>query len=225
MKFFFLLLVLVFIASNVKAETLTEQLNARKKASKGKINPEVATEFRRATAELRLTGIEKSSLQKGVKAPEFHLGGKPFFHYLEKSPVVLKFYRGSWCPYCNLELAAYHKHYADFKQKGYELIFLTPDRPSEVKKTLKKNGYTFPMFTDIDNVIAKKFGIAFKLDEKVNEIYKKFGIDLMKAQDNTSYELPMPGTYVIQKDGTISFAHADADYTNRIDPLDLLKKL
>lgn len=218
---------LLFVSSPVElmAQTLTEQITARKEASKGKMDPSIAKEFKRAIQDLRKTGIEKKSVQKGVKAPNFHIGGKPFSEILKGGPVVLKFYRGSWCPYCNLELAAYHKHYGDFKKKGYDLIFLTPDRPSEVKKTLKKNGYTFQMYTDVENAIAKKFGIAFMLDENITKIYKKFGIDLRRAQDNTNNELPMPGTYVIQKDGTISFAHADADYTNRIDPLELLKKL
>jgi len=204
--------------------TLTQELAKRKQGSK-KMDPKIKAEFARAIKELRNSGIEETSKQIGAKAPEFHMGGKPFSETLKNGPVVLKFYRGSWCPYCNLELKAYHQNYSKFKEKGYQLIFLTPDSPREISKTLKKNNYTFPMYTDVENSIAKKFGIAFKLDEKVNELYKKFGINLVRAQDNTNNELPMPGTYIIQKDGTISFAHADADYTNRIDPLDLLKEL
>lgn len=204
--------------------TLTEQLEKRKQGSK-KMDPNIKAEFARAIKELRKSGIEKTSKQEGTKAPSFHIGGKPFSETLKNGPVVLKFFRGSWCPYCMLELKAYQNNYSKFQEKGYQLIFLTPDSPKEVAKTLKKNKFTFPMYTDVENAIAKKFGIAFKLDEKVNELYKKFGINLVRAQDNTNNELPMPGTYVIQKDGSISYAHADADYTIRIDPLNLLKKL
>lgn len=225
MKFLLVLLLLVVFASNAQAQTLTQQIANRKEAAAKKSPTEVKKEFARAIKELRASGIEKKSIQKGVKAPFFHIAGKPLWEILKEGPIVLKFYRGSWCPYCQLELKAYHKHYKEFKKKGYRLIFLTPDRASEIQKTIKKNGYTFPMYTDVDNAIAKKFGIAFKLDSKVNELYKKFGIKLKRSQDNVNYELPMPGTYVIQKDGKISFAFADADYTNRIDPLELLKEL
>ncbi len=222
------LILLVFVASPLEifaAETLTQQLAARKAAGAKKGNTEVKKEFKRATDELRKTGIEKNSLQAGVKVPDFHIGGKPFNEFLKKSPVVLKFYRGSWCPYCRLELAAYQKEYNEFKKKGYQLIFVSPDKEMEIKKLMGKNKFSFQMYSDVNNTIAKKFGIAFKLDKKVSVIYKKFGIDLKKAQDNSNDELPLPGTYVVQKDGMISYAWADADYTNRIDPLELLKKL
>ena len=222
------LILLVFVAAPEQAftkETLTQQLAARKAAGAKKGNTEVKKEFARATKELRETGIEKNSLQAGVKVPEFHLDGKPFSAYLKKSPIVLKFYRGSWCPYCRLELAAYEKEYNEFKKKGYQLIFVTPDVEAEVRRTMGKGKFRFQMYSDVNNAIAKKFGIAFKVDKKVSKIYKKFGIDLVKAQENSDDELPLPGTYVIQKDGMISFAWSDADYTNRIDPLELLKKL
>lgn len=222
------LILLVFVSSPellYSAETLTQQLAAKKAAGAKKGNAEVKKEFARATKELRKTGIEKNSLQAGVKVPAFHLAGKPFEEFLKKSPVVLKFYRGSWCPYCKLELAAYEEEYTKFKKKGYQLIFVTPDTQSEVRRTMGKGKFSFQMYSDVNNAIAKKFGIAFKLDKKVSVIYKKFGIDLTKAQDNNDNELPLPGTYVIQKDGMVTFAWADADYTNRIDPLELLKKL
>jgi peroxiredoxin len=222
------LILLIFVSSPEQAfsaDTLTTQLAAKKAAGAKSGNSEVKKEFARATKELKETGIEENSLKAGVKVPAFHIQGKPFKEFLKESPVVLKFYRGSWCPYCRLELGAYQKQYKEFKKKGYQLIFITPDKAAEVRRTMGKNKFSFQMYSDVNNSIAKKFGIAFKLDKKVSKIYKKFGIDLMKAQDNSNDELPLPGTYVIQKNGMITFAWADADYTNRIDPLDLLKKL
>lgn len=225
MKIILFITLLVLIATNAQAQTLTEQIANRKSAAAKKSPKNVKTEFARAIKELRESGIEKKSVQKGVKAPFFHIAGKPLWEILKDGPVVLKFFRGSWCPYCMLELKAYQKHYEEIKKKGYQLIFLTPDSAKEIQKTIKKNGYSFPMYTDVDNAIAKKFGIAFKLDSKVNELYKNFGIDLQRSHGNNNSELPMPGTYVIQKDGKISFAFADADYTKRVDPIELLKKL
>lgn len=225
MKIFIFITLLVLIATNAQAQSLTEQIANKKSAGAKKSPKDVKTEFARAIKELRASGIEKKAIQKGVKAPFFHIAGKPIWETLKDGPIVLKFFRGTWCPYCMLELKAYQKHYKDIQKKGYQLIFLTPDSAKEIQKTIKKNGFSFPMYTDVENAVAKKFGIAFKLDKKVNELYKKFGIDLQRSQDNNNSELPMPGTYVIQKDGKISFAFADADYTKRVDPIELLKKL
>lgn len=104
-------------------------------------------------------------------------------------------------------------------------MFLTPDTKKEIKKFVMKNDIEFEIYQDVNNTIAKKFGLAFKLEADLLKVYKEFGIDLEKAQDNKLNELPLPGTYIIQKDGKINFAYIDADYKKRIYPKELLKEL
>lgn len=123
-----------------------------------------------------------------------------------------------------IELKEYEKFYPEFLKKGAKLIALVPDTTTQISKTRKRFNLSFPIFRDEDNKIAKKFGIAFKLDEGIVEIYKKFGIKLNESQGNQNNELPMPGTYLINKNGRIIYAFADADYTKRLDPRILLKK-
>jgi len=213
------------IASSKVSQTLTEQIAIRKTNSSKKMSLSVKREFQRAIKELKARGIEKNSIQKGVHVPSFNLENRRFKSFYKKYPIVLKFYRGSWCPYCQLEMKDYEKYKSKIESKGYKLIVLTPDTKLEIRKFRKRQEISFPIFQDKDNHIAKKFGIAFKLDKKVTEIYKGFGIDLAKNQNNLLNEIPMPGTYVINKKGIITFTFVDADYTKRLDPLDLLKVL
>lgn len=181
--------------------------------------------MRDALAELKASGIEQKAIQKGVKAPSFLIAGKNISEYYKEKPVILKFYRGSWCPYCLKELKAYNKEIKTLRAKGYQVLFLTPDTDKEIKKLIKKNSLDLRIYSDKENKIAKKFGLAFKLSDELVKVYKGFGIDLNSAQDNENNELPMPGTYVINKEGKITYAFIDADYKKRIYPQELLKHL
>jgi peroxiredoxin len=203
-------------------KSLTEEIKNYK--SKSKIPEHIASEFKRATNELKNSG-QVSKAKKLKKVPVFGLKGESFSKFYKNKPVVLKFYRGNWCPYCQLELANYAKFKDQIEAKGYQVIILTPEKASEIKKMKKKHGVPFAIYQDKNNGIAKMFGIAFTLDKKVATMYKGFGIDLAENQGNKNGQLPMPGTYVINKKGEITFAFIDADYSKRLDPVDLLKKL
>lgn len=210
---------------SLRAETLTQQLAKKKAQSKKKGNSQVKKEFKRAIDDLRRSGIEENSLKVGQRVPGFSLNGKSIRSFYKEGPVILKFYRGGWCPYCLLELQAYQKHLSDFKKLGATLIVLAPDTDKEIAKTKRRFKLSFPIYSDTKNQIADKFGIKFKLDAKVEKIYQKFGIDLKEAQENSEFTLPMPGTYIIDRTGKVIFAFADADYTVRVDPLTVLKEL
>lgn len=205
--------------------TLTQTLKERADRSAAKSPPSVKLEFQRALNELKASGIEKTAIQKGTNAPSFKIDGKSFSSYYTEKPVILKFYRGSWCPYCQIEMKAYEEYKARFEAKGYQIIVLTPDTKVEIAKFRDKQKITIPIYSDKENAIAKKFGIAFKLDKKLSKVYKDFGIDLKKSQENDLDELPLPGTYVINKKGKITYAFIDADYKLRQDPGELLRIL
>ena len=217
------IIILHTLLSQVTAASLTEQLQEKRSSSKAPA--EVKKIMSDAQKSLKESGIEKNAINIGSKIPEFKIENKSISDFLRDSPIVLKFYRGSWCPYCQIELKEYNKYKTKIEDKGYKLIILTPDTNKEIRKFKAKNNIELDIYQDKDNSIAKKFGIAFKLDKNLKPIYKKFGIDLEAAQENKEDTLPLPGTYIINKEGKITYAFIDVDYTKRLDPEILMKNL
>jgi len=195
-----------------------------------KVPPEILNTMLDATRRLADTGIAQNSLKVGEKAPDFDLpnpkGESVNLHsLLEKGPVVLNFYRGRWCPYCNLELNAYQKHLQDIEGLGASLVAISPQTPDNSLSTAEKNALKFEVLSDVGNKTANEYGLTFKLDSSLHDIYTKFGIVLPKFNGDDSWEIPLPGTYVIDKDGTVQYAFADADYTKRAEPDEVIAKL
>ncbi len=124
-----------------------------------------------------------------------------------------------------IELKEYQRLLPEIKKRDARIIGLVPDTKENILKTKRKFNITFPIFRDKDNSVAKKFGMAFKVDDKVVEHYKGFGIDLKESQGNESNELPMPGTYIVDREGIIQYAFFDVDYVKRADPQEVLKVL
>ena len=222
----FILLSLLFLQSCTSSEkTLAQKLEDKsnsgmKNASLEKLR--IRREFNRATTELRDSGIEKKALSKGLKVPDFKVGNKNFSSFYKDKVTIIKFYRGHWCPYCMIELKEYEGLNAQFKKENAQIIAFAPDQLKFIKKTKRDHNITFPIYRDKDLKIAKKFGLAFKMDTKVVTILKKFKINLDKSQGNKKGEVPMPGTYVVDKNGIIQFAFYDADYKKRANPMDVL---
>ncbi|MCZ6468973.1 MAG: peroxiredoxin-like family protein, partial [Candidatus Dadabacteria bacterium] len=171
-----------------------------------KVPPEVLNTMLGVTRRLVNSGIAEKSLKVGEKAPDFNLpnpkGESVNLHsLLEKGPVVLNFYRGGWCPYCNLELNAYQKHLDEINDLGASLVAISPETPDNSLSTAEKNDLKFDVLSDVGNKTANQFGLVFKLPSELHEIYLKFGINIPKFNGDDSWEIPMPGTYVIDKDG------------------------
>ena len=113
----------------------------------------------------------------------------------------------------------------EIKSQGAELVTISPQLPDNSLSTAEKLALEFEVLSDVGNKVAKSFGLVFKLSEKMQEIYKNFGIDLPTANGDQSFELPIPATYVVAKNGIIAFAFIDADYTNRLDPEIIVSEL
>ena len=113
----------------------------------------------------------------------------------------------------------------EIKSFGAELVAISPQLPDNSLSTAEKLALEFEVLSDVGNKVAKKFGIVFKLTEKIQEIYKNFGIDLPAANGDQSFELPIPATYVVAQNSIVSFAYIDADYTNRLDPETIITEL
>lgn len=188
------------------------------------VSPEVKAEFERATRELKASGIEKKALGKDIKVPIFNVGDKTIRQYFKQKPLIIKFYRGHWCPYCIRELKEYQANLDELEKYG-NIIALVPDLEKEIKKTRRDHGIKFPIFRDEEQRIASLFGLVFKVDEKVLKLYGNFGIDLEKSQGSSKGVLPMPGTYIVDSNGMITYAFVDADYTKRAPVSEVLAAL
>ena len=113
----------------------------------------------------------------------------------------------------------------EIKSLGAELVTISPQLPDNSLSTSEKLALEFEVLSDVGNRVAKDFGLVFKLSDKMQEIYKNFGIDLPTANGDQSFELPIPATYVVAQNSIIQFAFVDADYTNRLDPESIVAEL
>lgn len=191
---------------------------------------EIREAMSRADMELAASGILDRGLKAGDKVPDFRLpeargGFVRLKDLLAKGPVVLSFYRGGWCPYCNLELRALQKALPEIAGLGAQLVAISPQTPDESLSTAEKNELAFCVLSDVGSVTAKAFGIAFDLAEELRPIYARSGHALPDKNGDESWVLPIPATYVIDSDGTIALAFRDVDYRNRLEPAEIIAAL
>jgi peroxiredoxin len=206
---------------------LGEALSQKKKTFSEKMPKEIVELYEKNIQEIKGTGLEKSALNVGKKAPDvminFHGTKRPLSSVYGRGPVVLKFYRGGWCPYCMTELKHYDNMIEDFKKAGAQILAFAPDTEAMTKKTQSTHDLSFDVLSDEGHAIARQFGLVYKLDDKVVGNLKKNGIDISVYQGNNDKELSIPATYVVNKEGKIVFAYIDADYRQRAEPEDVLK--
>ncbi len=176
-----------------------------------------------------LGGIE--GLKVGDKAPEFALpsvgGGKvALSSALEKGPVVLVFYRGEWCPYCNLQLQALEQAYPEIVKLGASLLAVSPQKVEKSEIQATKSHLSFPLLTDRSGLTMRAYRLLYQFPAEMREVYlKRFNIDLAEYNGEGRWELPVTATYVIGKDGVVKAGMVDVDYTKRMEPKDILAAL
>lgn len=201
---------------------------------KAKVPQEIQEKMKVATKELEDASISKNALKVGDFAKEIKLPnavGKEIslFDTLDNNEfVIVNFYRGEWCPYCNLELKALQSYNDEFKKLGASLIAVSPQSTDSSLSTKEKNELAFEVLSDANNIIAKDYGLVFSLADELKPIYLSFGIDIPSKNQENSYEIPMPATYLINKNKEIVFSFIDEDYTKRCEPqdiIDILKSL
>jgi peroxiredoxin len=183
-----------------------------------------------AATNLALLEIEKKALKLGDSAPAFVLVNAfgeriNSIELLKKGPLVINFYRGAWCPFCNLELAAYQDVLPEIEALGGKLVAISPELPDKAMTLSEKHKLKFQILSDTNNLIAREFGIVFTVDKKLRRLYRLMNINLSTSQGNKNYELPVPATYIIDKNGIIILSHVDTDYTIRLDPSEVIKCL
>jgi peroxiredoxin len=144
---------------------------------------------------------------------------------LKKGSVVVVFYRGQWCPYCNRQLKKLEDSLSFIKAKGATLIAVTPEKPENISKTIAKTKASYSILFDEGLQIMKSFDVAYAVDNVTIQSYKKYGIDFTQVNGVNGAYLPVPAVYVVNKDGEIVFRHFDPDYRKRAMVQEILDHL
>ena len=226
------------MASSLKI-SLQDQLDRITQNTRALVQPERLAFSERTVAELFATGIEERILQPGAQAPSFTLPdartGKPVHSedLVALGPIVLKFFRGRWCPYCVTELENWRDLAAELRNRGALFVAISPQAPRQNVFMLDQHGLPFPLLSDAGCKVAEQFGIAYTLTQEqrryfqsilVNIPFNNAGLNYQTATEE-SWRLPLPGTFIVDRRNTITFAEAHADFRVRPEPADVLAAL
>jgi peroxiredoxin len=211
--------------------SLTQTLALAQEVAGKALGPETQGALVTARNNLVASGVGKHAIRSGETAPDFVLadqeGGPVRLNdLLARGPLVLSFYRGSWCPMCNLELRALQAHLEQFRELGAELVAVSPQPPDKTLLTADQVGLTFPVLSDLRNSVARRYGIVMTVpdtvrDHQLNDV----GVDIAEHNESGNYELPIPATYVIDTNATIVLDYVNPDYSQRLDPDDIVTAL
>lgn len=211
--------------------TLSEQLTEYRSNWRARVPAERQAVMDAHVAHLEASGIARQAKQVGDLAPPVVLpdaqgGTLDLATLLAKGPVVVTFYRGGWCPFCNLELKAYQAVLPRIAAAGASLVAISPEKPDDTVETLRKNELGFPVLSDVGQAVGRAFGVVYAFTDAVRTVYDGFKLDI-PAKNGTpdDWSLPLSATYVIGTDGRILFADTRVDYRERTDPLDVLRVL
>jgi peroxiredoxin len=207
--------------------TLHEELAEFTSKSASYLTPERASVYTHQAEALVTSDILRKALRTGDAAPLFEL---PDAHgttvrledLLLGGPVILSFYRGSWCPYCNLELQALQRELDNVTDTGAQLVAVSPNKPDVSADLVEKLGLSFAVLSDIGSQVADAFGIAFEVLPELRELYEAAGRNLGEMNGSEEWVLPVPATYVIDQTGTIRYDFVELDYRKRAEPSEVV---
>ena len=180
--------------------------------------------------ELRASFARDTAIRAGDRAPDFALPDArhdlvSLSDVLRRGPAVVTFYRGGWCPYCNLQLRAYQAALPQITGLGGRLLAISPQLPDRSLSTAETNALTFDVLSDVGNHAARSFGLVYTLPEELRAALRSNNKALPGINGDDSWELPVPATYVIAPDRNVALAYVDVDYRNRLEPDAILSAL
>ena len=211
-------------------ETLKKQIENFNIELSKQLPAEIFEAFGKSVEDLKTKNIEENSIKVGAIFPSFSLPNAKnqeisSSEILKSGKMIVAFYRGDWCPYCNLELAALQKALPEIKKKNVTLVAISPQSPDNSLTTVEKHNLEFEVVTDDNNVLASKIDISFKLQDFIVPVYESIGIDVPKHNGNNENTLPVPAVYVIDQNGVVLSKFIDTNYVNRVDIEQLISQL
>ncbi len=206
---------------------LQDQLDAITANTRNLVQPERLAVGEKAVEELFASGVEDKILPIGATAPEFAL--KDAANKLVRSsdllalgPLVVKFFRGRWCPYCVTELEAWRDLYGKLRERGGLLVAISPQTQRQSDFMVGQHGLPFPVLTDVNNTVAEQFGLVYTVPEYHRDYYRSILVNIPFVNGDQSWRLPLPATFVLSKDRKVILAEAHADFRVRPDPEEVL---
>ena len=206
------------------------ELKAAADASAKKAPPGFAETSRKSIDEVAASGILKTALNVGGAMPGFALKDAAgatvnSADLLSRGPLVVVFYRGAWCPYCNLYLHRLQDYLPKLAERGATLVAISGEGPDNTAATVKKTQATFQVLSDPGYVASRRFGVIYQVNKDVANAMRGFGVDMKNRYGTGKDELPLSATYVVGQDGKVTYAFLDADYKKRAEPADVLAAL
>jgi peroxiredoxin len=229
----------VKIVTRPPLPSLQDELDRITQNTRALVQPERLAVSERASADLLATGIEGRMLQARARAPEFTLPdaltGKPVrsTDLLALGPLVIKFFRGRWCPYCVTELEIWRDLHAELRNRGAFFVAISPQTPRQNDFTLQQHQLPFPILSDAGAAVGEQFGIAYSVPDAHRSYYQGILVNIpfvnsgstYKSATESSWRLPMPALFVVGQDGTIAFSEGHADFRVRPEPTDVMEVL
>jgi peroxiredoxin len=184
----------------------------------------------RPIGQLVTSGAAEHALKEGAQAPGFTLpdgrgNAVSLSHLLRQGPVAVTFFRGQWCPYCHLALRAYQQAVPQLQAGRATLVAISPQKPDHNKALAEKLALTFALLSDRDNQVARAYGLVFTIEEALRRAHVRVGADLPVFNGTDAWDLPMAGTFLVSRTGTVRLAFVDPDYTRRLDPSIIVAQL
>lgn len=215
----------------MSATTIREQSDKLKEAAAASLPAEVAEVFARSSHQMRQRGVPTDAIAVGAKLSSFllsdELGGPVTVDQLvARGPAVMVFYRGGWCPYCNLALRTYQQELVpQLGAFGATLVAISPQTPDQSMSTAEKDGLEFEVLSDRDSRLARRIGIAFEQPEEVLTAQRRLGLDLAAVNAQGGTWLPMPTVLIVDRDRTVRFIDVQPDYTDRTEVSEIVSAL
>ena len=226
-------LMTVFLMPLASADDLRPveaRLNELKEQSAQNVPPAVIEAGLKGIEEMIKAGISDRALHTGDSMPSFTLSDAngnmvKSGDLLSKGPMVLVFYRGAWCPFCNIYLHSIQEYVDEIEALGGTLVAISGESPDNTLTVAQKNELTFTVLSDPNFDVARSFKIVYEMPTVVNDVILELGFDLTKYYGTDKPELPLSATYIIDREGIIKYAFLDPDYKKRAEPNDLLAEL
>lgn len=210
--------------------SLRQELRELEEEARTKRSAETQASLDALLEQLRRTELDRACLQVGETAPDFELPDAEgrmvsLDRALDAGPVVIAFYRGGWCPYCSLALNALQKALPQINALGASLLAISPQLNPGPRATRDKLALSFPLLADRGNKVARLFGLTFRLPDDLVRLYKRIDIDIAAINGTQDWELPLPATYVVGRNGDVTHAFIEVDFTERAEPADIIAAL